>query len=63
MLAKLFLHYIFNLWIHQWRRRNATGAVIVVRYCDVFVVGFQNEGDARRMWADLQERFGKFSLA
>jgi len=63
LLANIFLHYIFDLWVHQWRRRNATGAVIVVRYCDDFVVGFQNEGDARRMWADLQERFGKFSLA
>jgi RNA-directed DNA polymerase len=63
LLANIFLHYIFDLWIHQWRERNALGAVVVVRYCDDFVVGFQREDDARRMWADLQERFGRFSLA
>jgi group II intron reverse transcriptase/maturase len=63
LLANIFLHYIFDLWVHQWRERNALGAVVVVRYCDDFVVGFQREDDARRMWADLQERFGKFSLA
>jgi group II intron reverse transcriptase/maturase len=63
LLANIFLHYIFDLWIHQWRERNALGAVVVVRYCDDFVVGFQREDDARKMWADLQERLGKFSLA
>jgi len=63
LLANIFLHYIFDLWVHQWRQSNALGAVVVVRYCDDFVVGFQREDDARRMWAALQERLGKFSLA
>jgi group II intron reverse transcriptase/maturase len=63
LLANIFLHYIFDLWVHQWRQRHALGAVVVVRYCDDFVVGFQREEDARRMWADLMKRLGKFSLA
>jgi len=62
LLANIFLHYIFDLWVQQWRQRSARGAVVVVRYCDDFVVGFQREDDARKMWAALQQRLGKFSL-
>ena len=63
LLANIFLHYIFDLWVHHWRQRNALGAVVVVRYCDDFVVGFQREDDAKKMWAALQRRLGRFSLA
>ena len=63
LLANIFLHYVFDLWVHQWRQRHARGRVIVVRYADDFVMGFECEGDARRMRADLDERFAKFKLA
>lgn len=63
LLANIFLHYVFDLWVHQWRQRHARGSVIVVRYADDFVMGFECEDDARRMRADLQERFAKFKLA
>ena len=49
LLANVFLHYVLDLWVHQWRNRNARGRVIIVRYADDFVMGFQYEADARRM--------------
>ena len=63
LLANIFMHYALDLWVHQWRKRYARGRVIIVRYCDDFVMGFQYEGDARRMLADLGERMAKFRLA
>jgi RNA-directed DNA polymerase len=63
LLANIFLHYALDLWVHQWRKRYARGRVIIVRYCDDFVMGFQYETDARRMLADLKERLAKFKLA
>jgi group II intron reverse transcriptase/maturase len=63
LLSNIFLHYAFDLWVHQWRQRNAHGRVIVVRYADDFVMGFQDEADAMRMVKDLKERLGKFKLA
>jgi len=48
LLANIFLHYVFDLWAVQWRKREATGNVIVVRYADDIVAGFQHEADARR---------------
>jgi RNA-directed DNA polymerase len=48
LLANVYLHYVFDLWAHQWRRREAKGNVVVVRYADDIVVGFQHEADARR---------------
>ncbi len=63
LLANIFLHYALDLWVHQWRKRYARGRVIVVRYCDDFVMGFQYEADARRMLVDLKERLAKFKLA
>jgi len=63
LLANIFLHYVLDLWVHQWRRRRARGRVSIVRYADDFVMGFQYEADARQMRADLRERLGKFKLS
>ena len=62
LLANIYLHYVFDLWVHQWRRRYARGDVIVVRYADDFVVGFQHRWEAERFLVDLRERFVKFGL-
>ena len=62
LLANVYLHYVFDLWVRHWRRRRAQGDVIVVRFADDFVVGFQYLGDAKRFLADLRERFAKFNL-
>src|SRR6202047_1111832 len=63
LLANVFMHYALDRWVHQWRKRYARGRVIIVRYCDDFVLGFEHEADARRMLADLKERLAKFKLA
>ena len=62
LLANLYLHYAFDLWVQAWRRTHATGDVIVVRFADDIVLGFQVKSDAERFWADLAERFRKFRL-
>jgi RNA-directed DNA polymerase len=62
LLANVYLHYVFDLWVRHWRRRRARGEVIVVRFADDFVVGFQYLGDAQRFLADLRKRFAKFNL-
>ena len=62
LLANVFLHYALDLWVHWWRRRKARGRVIIVRYADDFVMGFQYTDDARRMLVDLRERMAKFKL-
>jgi group II intron reverse transcriptase/maturase len=62
LLANIFLHYVLDLWAHHWRRTQAKGDVIVVRYADDFVVGFQHRFDADRFRTDLKERFRKFGL-
>lgn len=62
LLANIFLHYVLDLWIHQWRKRTARGHVIIVRYADGFVMGFQSSTDARKMLADLGKRFSTFGL-
>jgi len=62
LLANVYLHYVFDLWVQWWRKRFAHGDVIVVRFADDFTVGFEHEQDARRFWADLRERFAKFGL-
>ena len=62
LLANVYLHYVFDLWADQWRSKHADGDVIIVRFCDDFVVGFQYRRDAERFLADLRERFLKFSL-
>ena len=62
LLANVFLHYVLDLWINDWRKRRARGEVIIVRYADDFVIGFREESDARRCLAELRERFAKFQL-
>ena len=62
LLSNVFLHYVFDQWVHQWRQRHARGDVVVVRFADDFVVGFQHRDDAERFWADLRERFARFGL-
>ncbi|SCC94513.1 RNA-directed DNA polymerase (Reverse transcriptase) (fragment) [Thiomonas sp. X19] len=62
LLANVFLHDVFDLWAAQWRRREATGKMIVVRYADDIVAGFELEADARRFWDAMRERFAQFAL-
>ncbi len=62
LLANIYLHYVFDLWAERWRRREATGDMIMVRYADDLVVGFQREIDARRFWDAMRERLQGFSL-
>src|SRR5271168_4427827 len=62
LLANVYLHYVFDLWAERWRRREATGDMIMVRYADDIVVGFQHEDDARRFWDAMRERLRAFSL-
>jgi RNA-directed DNA polymerase len=63
LLANIYLHYTFDLWAERWRRREATGDMIIVRYADDIVVGFEHETDARRFWDAMRERLQEFSLS
>jgi group II intron reverse transcriptase/maturase len=63
LLANIYLHYAFDLWAQRWRRREATGDMIIVRYADDLVVGFQHETDARRFWDAMRERLQEFALS
>src|ERR1700722_7728165 len=63
LLANVYLHYAFDLWAKRWRRREATGDMIIVRYADDIIVGFEHEADARRFLDAMRERLGKFSLS
>jgi len=62
LLANIYLHYVFDLWIERWRRQRARGAVIVSRYADDTVVGFQYEEDALLLVKDMRQRMGEFDL-
>lgn len=62
ILSNIYLHYAFDQWADQWRKREATGEVIIIRYADDVVVGFQHWKDAARFQRELRERLGKFSL-
>ena len=62
LLANVYLHYVFDLWADQWRRRHAHGDVILVRFADDYVAGFEHRADAERFLADLRDRFAKFGL-
>lgn len=62
LLANIYLHYVLDLWADHWRRHHAHGDVIIVRYADDFVVGFQHRQDAEQFLAELRERFRKFRL-
>jgi RNA-directed DNA polymerase len=62
LLANIYRHYAFDLWIQHWRKTPGQGEVIVTRYADDSVVGFENVRTAEAFLAALQERFGKFGL-
>ncbi len=63
LLANVYLHYVFDLWAERWRRREASGDMIIVRYADDIVVGFEHETDARRFWDAMRGRFEEFMLS
>jgi len=63
LLANIYLHYALDLWAHSWRKHKARGEVILVRYADDFIVGFQYKEDAERFHAELRERLKKFNLS
>ena len=63
LLANVYLHYVFDLWAQQWRKRQARGDMIVVRYADDSVVGFEYEAEARRFLAEMRKRSEAFSLS
>ncbi len=62
LLANVYLHYVFDRWARQWRKRHARGDLIVVRFADDFIVGFEHLGDAKQFLRDLRERIAKFNL-
>ena len=62
LLANVYLHYVFDLWAERWRRHEAAGDMIIVRYADDIVVGFEHEDDARRFWDAMRERLQEFAL-
>jgi RNA-directed DNA polymerase len=63
LLANIYLHYVFDLWAERWRRREAAGDMILVRYADDTIVGFEREDDARRFLEAMRERLGEFALS
>ncbi len=62
LLANVYLHYVFDLWVEAWRKKVARGDVIVVRYADDLVVGFESRAEAQRFLEDFRERLAKFGL-
>jgi RNA-directed DNA polymerase len=63
LLANVYLHYVFDLWVQRWRRTRAHGDVVVVRFADDFVVGFEHREEAERFLAELRERLARFGLS
>jgi RNA-directed DNA polymerase len=62
LLANVYLHYVFDQWAHQWRQRHTRGDVILVRFADDYIAGFEHQQDAERFLADLRDRFAQFGL-
>jgi group II intron reverse transcriptase/maturase len=62
LYANIYLHYVLDLWVQQWRKRHARGEVYIVRYADDLVMGFQYEEDVRAMRTALAERLARFGL-
>jgi group II intron reverse transcriptase/maturase len=62
LLANIYLHYVFDLWTQRWRKKQAHGQLIIVRYADDFVVGFEHRREAEQFLADLKQRFSQFGL-
>jgi RNA-directed DNA polymerase len=63
LLANIYLHYVFDLWAERWRRREATGDMIIVRYADDLIVGFEHEINAQRFLDAMRERLEEFALS
>ena len=63
LLANIYLHYGLDQWAEGWRRHEAAGDMIIVRYADDFIVGFEYESEARRFLDAMRERLGKFALS
>jgi RNA-directed DNA polymerase len=63
LLANVYLHYVFDLWAERWRRREATGEMIILRYADDILVGFEHEADARRFQDAMRARLEEFALS
>src|SRR5262249_18321969 len=63
LLANVYLHYVFDLWAARWRRQEATGTMIMPRYADDLVLGFERKADATRVLDMMRERFEKFALS
>ena len=62
LLSNIYLHYVFDLWVHWWRSHRANGEVIVVRFADDWVAGFQYQSEAQKFLRELKERFARFGL-
>jgi group II intron reverse transcriptase/maturase len=62
LLANIYLHYVYDLWVDQWRKRTAAGPMIVIRYADDTIVGFQRHADADRFLRELRARLAAFGL-
>lgn len=62
MLANVYLHYVLDLWAVRWRRREAKGDMVIVRYADDAIFGFESETDARRFLDAMRERLAAFAL-
>src|SRR6266576_739289 len=63
LLANVYLHYVFDLWAERWRHREAVGNVIIVRYADDLIIGFELDKDARRFQEAMFDRLREFSLS
>ena len=63
LLANVYLHYVYDLWVQQWRKRHASGDMIVVRFADDTIVGFQHRREAERFLSDLKNRLAQFALS
>ena len=63
LLANICLHYVFDLWVQRWRRTQTRSDVVVARFADDFVVGFEHREEADRFLVELRERFARFGLA
>jgi group II intron reverse transcriptase/maturase len=62
LLANIYLHYVFDLWAHKWRQPEAVGTVVIVRYADDIIMGFEHKADAQRFRKEVAQRLGKFGL-
>jgi len=62
LLANIYLHYVFDLWAHKWRRSDALGKVVIVRYADDIIMGFEHKAEAERFSKEVADRLGNFGL-